>query len=153
MPCPAPVAATVTATTPSPSTARGPDGRRARLASLTGAALLLLVTGGTVAACGGSDVELPPLATEGRSIARSSGCAACHGSNGTGGVGPSWVGRFGSTVELESGEQVLADEAYLRRAISEPAAEKVAGYSVIMPDNNLTDDEITAVVAYIEALQ
>ncbi len=107
----------------------------------------------TLGACGGSDPQLPPLATEGREIMRDSGCAACHGRNGAGGVGPAWDGLFGSTRELDTGERVIADEAYLRRSIAEPDAQKVAGYTVVMPDNNLTDAEVDAVLAYIEAIQ
>lgn len=84
---------------------------------------------------------------------RDSGCAACHGRNGAGGVGPAWTGLYGSTVELEGGEQVAADEDYLRRSIVDPEAEKVTGYNVVMPDNNLTGPEVDAVVAYIEALR
>lgn len=83
---------------------------------------------------------------------RASGCVACHGRNGDGGVGPSWVGRFGSTIELEGGEQVLVDTDYLIRSIQEPNAQRVAGFTVAMPENNLTDAEVSAVVAYIEAL-
>ncbi|MEM9566348.1 MAG: cytochrome c [Actinomycetota bacterium] len=120
-------------------------------------ALVTLAAGaaGAVAlgACGGADAQLPPLAADGRDIMRESGCAACHGRNGAGGVGPGWEGLFGSTRELDTGEQVIADEAYLRRSIVEPDAQKVAGYTVIMPDNNLTDAEVDAVLAYIEALQ
>jgi len=105
-------------------------------------------------ACGGSDgPPLEPLAAEGREIVRSSGCVACHGRNGDGGVGPSWVGRFGATIELEGGEQVLVDTDYLTRSIQDPTAEQVAGFSVTMPPNNLTDDEVVAVIAYIEALR
>ncbi len=107
-----------------------------------------------LAACGGSDgPPLEPLAAEGREIIRTSGCVACHGRNGDGGVGPSWVGRFGSTIELEGGEQVLVDMDYLTRSIKDPTAEQVAGFSVTMPPNNLTDDEVVAVIAYIEALR
>lgn len=114
---------------------------------------LTLLAAGVLGACGGSDgPPLEPLAAEGREITRNSGCAACHGRNGDGGVGPSWVGRFGTTAELESGEQVLVDADYLTRSIQDPEAEKVAGFTVTMPENNLTVAEVEAVVAYIQAL-
>ena len=97
--------------------------------------------------------EGPPLAAQGREIARSSGCSACHGRNGEGGVGPTWSGVYGEPVELEGGETVTADDEYLYRSIADPAVEKVEGYSVVMPNNNLDDDEIAAVIAYIRELR
>lgn len=127
------------------------SGRRPAVVALATAAV---AASGLLTACGGQDgPPLEPLAAEGRDVVRESGCAACHGRNGDGGVGPSWVGRFGTTIELEGGQQVLVDADYLIRSIQDPQADKVAGFSVTMPDNNLTDDEITAVVAYIEALR
>lgn len=112
-----------------------------------------MAAAGLLSACGGSDEPaLEPLAAEGREIMRASGCVACHGRNGDGGVGPSWVGRHGTTIELEGGEQIVVDSDYLIRSIKEPNADRVAGFTVTMPENNLTDDEVTAVVAYIEAL-
>ncbi len=118
-----------------------------------GAAVLALGAALTLGACGGSDIDLPPLASEGRSVARGSGCAACHGRNGDGGVGPAWVELYGSTVELDGGERVVADRDYLRLAITDPKAQLVDGYTVPMPENNLDADEVEAVLAYIEALQ
>jgi cytochrome c oxidase subunit 2 len=117
---------------------------------LTGLAALLLLSG-----CGAAepDRDLSPQATAGREIALSEGCAACHGSNGEGGVGPPWIGLAGSTVELEGGGAVTADAAYLRRAIVDPEAEIVAGMTVKMPVNELTDGEVDALIAYIQELR
>lgn len=112
-------------------------------------AVLLAVT----ASCGGDDgPELSEAARNGRDLSRSNGCAACHGNNGQGGVGPSWVGLAGSEVELEDGTTVIADRDYLYRSIADPAAEVVAGYSVRMPTNGLDDAQIADVIAYIEEL-
>jgi mono/diheme cytochrome c family protein len=108
------------------------------------------------ASCGGSsdgsDTALSPAGASGQDIAKSNGCTACHGSNGQGGVGPSWVGLYGSEVELEDGTTVTADDDYLTRAIADPGAEIVGGSTVVMPDNGLSDDEIADVVAYIRDL-
>jgi mono/diheme cytochrome c family protein len=79
-------------------------------------------------ACGadGGDVSnLSAEAAEGRRIANSRGCAGCHGSDGAGGV---------------------------FRAISDPGAELVAGYSARMPDNDLSDDDIRSIITYIREL-
>lgn len=100
----------------------------------------------------GQVLDLPPAALEGHTIARSKGCAACHGSNGGGGVGPAFVGLFGSERLLKSGETVTADRDYLIEAIVEPDASLVDGYNLPMPRTELTTDEIDAVIAYIEEL-
>ena len=130
------------------------DGGR-RWARAAGPALLLAIVAG-VAACGGSggdsDVELSEAGARGEDISKSNGCAQCHGSSGQGGVGPAWVDLYGSDVELEDGTIVVADDEYLARAISDPSADIVAGASVIMPSNGLSDDEIADVIAYIRDL-
>jgi cytochrome c oxidase subunit 2 len=99
-----------------------------------------------------ADMALPPAAAEGREIARSNGCAACHGRNGGGGVGPTFIGLFGSEVSIQGGETVIADRDYLIESIREPSAKLVEGFNLPMPTNQLDDDEIDAVIAYIEAL-
>lgn len=119
------------------------------------ATALVLAALVAVGGCGAAepDRELSELATQGREIALSSGCSACHGDNGEGGVGPAWQGLAGSTVELEGGGAVIADREYLRRAIVDPQADVVAGTSITMPVTELADSEIGALVAYIEELQ
>ena len=42
-------------------------------------------------------------------------------------------GLFGKTVTLQSGETVIADEAYVRESILNPAAKVAAGFQPIMP--------------------
>lgn len=102
------------------------------------------------AACGGDDDEAG--GGEGRQIAIDAGCAGCHGADGQGGIGPAWTGLFNSTVELDGGGTVTADDAYLQRAITDPAAEIVAGFTVAMPVNQLTPEDVEAIVAYIRSL-
>jgi cytochrome c oxidase subunit 2 len=107
-------------------------------------------------ACGGGDTaeqpRLSPLEERGLEVARTSGCVGCHGESGEGGAGPAWVGLAGSNVALSDGTVVVADTEYLHRSITTPSAQLVAGYTVVMPTIDLTDEEIDAVVAYIEGL-
>lgn len=129
--------------------------RRRGLPGVSVAAVLTVAASCGAAGAGSSEsagAPLPPDAAAGRDVARDHGCAGCHGPDFAGGVGPSWVGLAGSTVELDDGTAVVADSAYLTRAIADPRAERVDGYAVAMPDNDLTDEEIAQVVAYIEAL-
>jgi cytochrome c oxidase subunit 2 len=85
-------------------------------------------------------------------LSSSSGCAGCHGTEGQGGVGPTWQGLAGAEVELADGTMIVADEEYLIRAIKEPDADLRAGFPVQMPRNNLNDRQIADIVAYINDL-
>ncbi|MCP4309279.1 MAG: cytochrome c [bacterium] len=97
--------------------------------------------------------DLSPLATEGQEVSLSRGCSACHGDNGEGVVGPAWQGLAGSTVALEGGDTVVADKEYLRRAMVDPQAEIVADVTIMMPVTDLSENEIVALIAYIEELK
>jgi cytochrome c oxidase subunit 2 len=107
-----------------------------------------------IGACGtpAPNRALSAAAEAGRDIAISKGCTACHGNNGEGGVGPAWVGLFGSTVELTGGATAIADEQYLRQSITDPEAAVAAGFTVSMPKVDLTDDQVDAIIDYIEEL-
>lgn len=98
------------------------------------------------------DRDLSEAASRGEQVAVDSGCQACHGGNWAGGVGPSLVGLAGSTVSLDDGTTVVADDAYLTTSIMEPAAQKIAGFTIVMPANQLTADQVADVVAFIREL-
>ncbi|MBN1452984.1 MAG: cytochrome c [Anaerolineales bacterium] len=112
--------------------------------------LLVLAIFGLVGACGGADVS--PDA--GQNIAVIKGCAACHAVDDTPKIGPTWVGLYGSQVELDDGSFVTADDAYLNESIKDPNAKIVNGFSKgSMPPVSLTDAEINALVAYIKSVR
>lgn len=113
---------------------------------------LILLSGmfGLVSACARSDAS--PEA--GQNLAVLKGCTACHAVDETFKIGPTWVGLYGSQVELEDGSFVSADEAYLVEAIEDPNAKIVKGYTRgSMPPIPLADEEIDALVAYIKSLE
>lgn len=89
---------------------------------------------------------------QGQALVLSKGCVACHGVDGSAGVGPGWKGLSGKTQTLADGSTVLADEVYLRRAIQEPLAQVVKGFPPVMPTVAMSDDELAALVAYIQSL-
>lgn len=138
---------------------RFPRRRPIRLALAVGLTAVLAVGS---AACGSDGDTSGAGATEGgqggaaaqrgERLARSNGCAGCHGQDFGGGAGPGWVGLAGSEVVLVDGTTLVADDAYLTRAIAEPAADLTEGYNLKMPANNLTDAEIADIVAYINTL-
>ena len=102
------------------------------------------------------DVAAPPLPTlDGEAIAKSTGCIACHSSDGSDLVGPTWAGLAGSERTFEDGSTAVADSAYIKKSIVDPEAQVVAGFNPLMPTvytDLLSDSEIDAVVAYIESL-
>ena len=118
---------------------------------VAGLAAVLLAVG--VASCGDDgDSGLSELGKRGKEISTSNGCASCHGANGQGGVGPPWTDLAGRNVELKDGTTVVADDEYLLRAILEPDAEEVAGYTLKMPSNGVSEADAALIVTYIKEL-
>ena len=109
----------------------------------------------------GADESTTPVgvdnesAARGEALAASTGCLACHAIDTTSGTGPGWGGLAGSTVELATGESVVADDAYLFNSIIDPASQLVAGFDAVMPttySDSLTQAEINDLVEYIKSL-
>jgi cytochrome c oxidase subunit 2 len=96
-----------------------------------------------------------PPAEAGEQLYRTRGCAQCHTVNGNASTGPTWKGLFGRQVPLQGGTTVVADENYVRESILDPQAQIVAGFQPVMPTykGRLTDQEITAIIAYIKTLK
>ena len=101
----------------------------------------------SAAAPAGSDA----LPAQGRALAQSKGCVACHTIDGSPGVGPTWKGLFGKTETMVDGSTALVDEAYLKAFIRDPQARAVKGFAQVMPKIDMTDDELTALAAYIRS--
>lgn len=101
--------------------------------------------GGAAAGGGGQD-----LAAQGRALAQAKGCVACHTVDGRPGVGPTWKGLFGKTETFADGSTARVDEDYLRGFIRNPKARNVKGFAPVMPQIELSADELDALVAYIK---
>ena len=131
---------------------------RARPSSIAVAVALLVDLGGACSSDdaaesgAGSGVELSAEAEQGRQVAESKGCTSCHRVDGDEGIGPAWGGLAGSEVELSDGTTVVADEQYLRTSILDPNAQIVDGFTGIMPERDLDDAEVDALVAYLQEL-
>jgi cytochrome c oxidase subunit 2 len=98
--------------------------------------------------------ELPP-AEAGRRVFETRGCTQCHSVDGSPGIGPTLLGKFGAQEEMASGETIVADENYLRESILRPQAKIVAGYDAVMPtyEGRLDEDEIRVLIEYIKSLE
>ncbi len=101
---------------------------------------------------GGATAQQSP-AQLGANLFQQYGCSGCHHADGTG-PGPSLVGVFGSTVHLNNGQTVQADESYIRESILSPTAKIVNGYQPIMPSfqGRLSEEQILQLIAYIQSL-
>ena len=91
--------------------------------------------------------------TEGQRLFQELGCGGCH-TGAPDAAAPPLEGLFGEEVTLQSGETVIADEGYLRESILDPDAKIVEGYQAIMPSfqGQLSEEQVTALIAYIESL-
>jgi cytochrome c oxidase subunit 2 len=101
-----------------------------------------------VAAAAGGGVDLVAL---GKALAQSKGCVGCHSVDGSAGVGPTWKGLFGKTETFADGSTALMDAASIKREIRDPLARVVKGYQPLMPKLDVKDDELEALVAYIQS--
>lgn len=113
---------------------------------------MLVATTVLCGACGSSEDSAATPAQRGKAVAMRAGCTSCHGATSIRGLGPTWNGLAGSTVKLDNGSTVVADDSYLAESIRSPSAKKVAGYSIAMPTVQLSDEDVAAIVAYIGSL-
>jgi len=94
-----------------------------------------------------------PAASAGEALFQAQGCPSCHQADGRG-RGPSLVGVFGTTVKLQDGRSVRADEGYLRESILTPQAKVVAGYQPVMPTYQglVSEEQLLQIIAYLQSL-
>ena len=102
----------------------------------------------SAAAAGG-----PPSAARGEQLVLDYGCVACHSTDGTVLVGPSWQGIYGSSEALEDGGSATVDDDYIRESILEPNLKLVQGFGELMPVLGVTDEEIDSIIEYIKTLR
>ena len=92
-----------------------------------------------------------PIVAQGRMVADGNGCFACHTLDGTSAVGPTWLDMWGRDVELNDGSTVTVDEAYIRESISDPNAKLVEGFAPTMIAYELTEEDMTALLRFLQA--
>lgn len=104
-----------------------------------------------------AQTQANPQPTNALDLMKVKGCTACHSTDGTRLVGPSYKGIFGrreTVVTAGSERQVEVDEEYLRRSIMEPEADVVKGFPPVMPPmkDKLTDEQVTMIIVYLKTL-
>lgn len=97
------------------------------------------------------------LAKMGETVFTLKGCGACHKTDGTNLLAPSWKGLFGKEEKIkENGKEssVKVDEAFIKESIKEPSKKIAVGFEKIaMPIFPVTDEEIDQLIAFIKTLK
>jgi cytochrome c oxidase subunit 2 len=112
--------------------------------------------GDTSSVANAAGVSTP--ASQGLAIMKIQGCIACHSSDGSKIVGPSYLNLFGSQqVVIRNGVEmnVTVDEAYIKQRILDPAFQVVKGYPKGLMQSykgKISDADIAKIVEYIKSL-
>ncbi len=96
-----------------------------------------------------------PSADIGEQLVQAYGCNACHSTDGTPLVGPTWQGLYGAEEKLEDGSSVLVDDAYIAESIRDPNAKITRGFTAgLMPATlGVKDEEIPHIIEYMKTLR
>jgi cytochrome c oxidase subunit 2 len=96
--------------------------------------------------------------SEGLKIMIVQGCNACHSSDGSKIIGPSYLNLYGEKqVVIRDGKEltVTVDDEYIKRAIYDPNTEIVKGYPKGLMQSyksSLTDSDISKIIVYLKSL-
>jgi cytochrome c oxidase subunit 2 len=101
---------------------------------------------------GGGNASDSPAAA-GEKLFQDLACVSCHTGDARA-LAPQLKGIFGTTVTLQNGQTVVADEAYIRESIFLPQAKIVAGFQPLMPtfQGLVSEEQLLQLIAYIKSL-
>ncbi len=95
----------------------------------------------------------------GQRIMKNIGCFACHSTDGSKLVGPSFKGIYGHTATVITGKEertITVDDEYIKRSIYDPNADVVKGYNkgLMLPyESQLSDEDIVQITEYLKTLK
>ena len=94
------------------------------------------------------------LAQNGEKLFQQLACNTCHRADAAA-RGPNLAALFGSTVTLNDGRKVTADENYIRESILNPQAKVVQGFQPIMPtfQGQVSEEGLLQLVEYVKSLK
>ncbi|HAH23863.1 MAG TPA: cytochrome c oxidase subunit II [Prolixibacteraceae bacterium] len=104
-----------------------------------------------------ANIESPTA--NGQRIMKNIGCFACHTTDGTKLVGPSFKGIYGNPVTVVTGgkeHDVKVDDEYIKRSIYDPNADVVKGFNqgLMQPyKGQLSDADVAQITEYIKSLK
>jgi cytochrome c oxidase subunit 2 len=97
------------------------------------------------------DIPLPEL---GKKLYSKLGCVACHSTDGSIKLAPSFKGIYGKMEELSDGTMVKVDDNYIRQSILEPQKQITKGFGPIMPtfQGRVSERDLSGLIAFIKSL-
>jgi cytochrome c oxidase subunit II len=95
---------------------------------------------------------------QGAQLIQVKGCVACHTTDGTPKIGPTFKGVFGkkeTVIRAGKEREITVDEAFIKQTLLHPEIDRVKGFPPIMPSQQgqLTGKDIDAITEYIKSLQ
>jgi cytochrome c oxidase subunit 2 len=96
--------------------------------------------------------------SEGLAILKAQGCNACHSSDGSKIIGPSYLNLYGGKqVVIREGKEIslTVDDEYIKRSIYDPNIEIVKGYPKGLMQSykaTLSDNDISKIIEYLKTL-
>ena len=96
--------------------------------------------------------------SEGLAILKAQGCNACHSSDGSKIIGPSYLNLYGGKqVVIREGKEIMltVDDEYIKRSIYDPNIEIVKGYPKGLMQSykaTLSDNDISKIIEYLKTL-
>jgi cytochrome c oxidase subunit II len=96
---------------------------------------------------------------EGMGIVKIQGCLACHSTDGTKIVGPTYLNLYGSMVTvIEEGKEITlkADDEYIKHCIYDPNSRIVKGFPKGLMQSYkavLSDEDIAKIIEYLKTLK
>ena len=102
-----------------------------------------------------ADVSGPPNEDIGADLVLAYGCLACHSTDGSELVGPTWQGLYGTQESIDDGTSVEVNDEYITESIQDPNAKITAGFTAgLMPTTlGVKDEEIPHIIEYIKSLK
>lgn len=91
-------------------------------------------------------------AEAGAALYKAKTCNACHSTDGSKIVGPTFKGLWGRSEETSAGA-VTVDDAYFKESLLQPMAKIVNGYPPAMPPAQVNDLEIESLKLFIQTLK
>lgn len=95
--------------------------------------------------------KLPPVEL-GKKLFADKGCNGCHTLDGKPLTGPTFKGLFGRKEVMATGEELVADENYIRESILNSQAKIVRGFQPVMPvfQGQLNDKQVNGLIEFIK---
>jgi cytochrome c oxidase subunit 2 len=101
----------------------------------------------------GDDPAVSPV-EKGKQLYVKATCEACHSTDGSPKVGPTFKGLFGRSATFNDEKTLKIDENYVRESLLNPQARIVKGFQPVMPtfQGQLSDKQVDYLIAYLKTL-